>query len=397
MARFIRCLAAALLLSLMAGGCASDPSSGAAENKRRSVSVSDSLVVDSLVKEIRKRHAIPAMAAVVVRSDSLVAASAAGVRRLGDTARVTIRDRFHLGSNTKAMTATLLAGLVEEGALSWDTTPVEALPRSADSIHPAYRTVTLVHLLSHRAGIAPYTDMREYAKIPDLNGSPKERRAAFSQHVLQRPPAHPPDSTFGYSNAGYTVAAAMAEQIRGESFEAMMRDRLFAALNVEGGFGWPAATDTDQPWGHRSTAGDSLHPRQPRGHDTLGPLLGPAGDVAMTLPDYGRFLQLHLRGLRGEETDALSVSAIRYLHESQGSMSEAGDGPAFGLGWVVLDHLGARTSGHSGSLGTFKTRAVIQPSRDLAVAVAANAGDEADAATSELRDALLERFGASDE
>jgi hypothetical protein len=66
------------------------------------------------------------------------------------------------------------------------------------------------------------------------------------------------------------------------------------------------------------------------------------------------------------------------------------------LGWVVLDHLGTRTSGHSGSLGTFKTKAVIQPSRDLAVAVAANAGDAADAATSELRDALLERFGAPD-
>jgi len=397
MAPFIRHLALAVLLSLVAGGCASDASPGAAENTQLSISVTDSLVADSLITEIRQRHGIPAMAAVVVRSDVLVAASAAGVRRLGDTARVTIQDRFHLGSNTKAMTATLLARLVEEGALSWDTTPVEAFPRLADSIHPAYRSVTLVHLLSHRAGIAPYTDMREYADIPDLNGSPQERRAAFSKHVLQRPPAHPPDSTFGYSNAGYTVAAAMAEQTQGESFEAMMRDRLFAALNVEGGFGWPAATDADQPWGHRSTAADSLHPRQPRGHDTLGPLLGPAGDVAMTLPDYGRFLQLHLRGLRGEETDALPVSAIRYLHESQGPMSEEADGPAYGLGWVVLDHHGVRTSGHSGSLGTFKTRAVIQPSRDLAVAVAANAGDEADAATSELRDALLERFGAPDE
>jgi CubicO group peptidase (beta-lactamase class C family) len=397
MARFIRGLAAAVFVSLIAGGCAIDSSTGAVENTRQATSVTDSLVADSLVKEIRKRHAIPAMAAVVVRSDSLVAASAAGVRRLGDTARVTIQDRFHLGSNTKAMTATLLAGLIEEGALSWDTTPVEAFPRLADSIHPAYRTVTLVDLLSHRAGIAPYTDMREYADIPDLNGSPKERRASFSRYVLQRPPAHPPDSTFGYSNAGYTVAAAVAEQIHGESFEAMMRGRLFAALNMEGGFGWPASTDTDQPWGHRSTAGDSLRPRQPRGHDTLGPLLGPAGDVAMTLPDYGRFLQLHLRGLRGEETDALPVSAIRYLHESQGPMSQEADGPAYGLGWVVLDHLGKRTSGHSGSLGTFKTRAAVQPSRDVAVAVAANAGDEADAATSELRDALLERFGAPDE
>lgn len=46
---------------------------------------------------------------------------------------------------------------------------------------------------------------------------------------------------------------------------------------------------------------------------------------------------------------------------------------------------------------TEETGAVIQPLRDLAVAVAANAGDEADAATSELRDTFLERFGAPDE
>ena len=69
------------------------------------------------------------------------------------------------------------------------------------------------------------------------------------------------------------------------------------------------------------------------------------------------------------------------------------EGPGYGLGWVVHEFLGAPSSSHAGSVGTFKARATVQASRDLAVAVVANAGhDAADEATIELRKALLEWY-----
>src|SRR5437870_5240416 len=81
-----------------------------------SVSV-DSL--DSWIDSVRKQHNIPAMAAIVLRADTVLARGIAGVRRAGIPGAVTIHDRFQLGSNTKAITATLVATLVEAGTLPW--------------------------------------------------------------------------------------------------------------------------------------------------------------------------------------------------------------------------------------------------------------------------------------
>lgn len=351
--------------------------------------------LDSLLSNARAQHDIPALAAVVVRSDSILAYGATGIRRKDFSAPVSPYDWFHLGSNTKALTATLIALLVEDGALSWGTTPVEVFPGWSTSIDPAFRDITIEQLLAHRAGVQPFTNMREYRVLPPFDGDPKERRAAFSQFLLQRQPAYPPDSVFVYSNAGYAVVAAMAEQVVGTSFEQMMRNRLFRPLGIHGGFGWPAAVDSSQPWGHRTWRGDTtLQVHDPRGPYRLGlgPLWAAAGDVHMSPPDYGRFLQLHLRGLRGKEPPLLSAASIQDMHASRGQIAGGTDAAGYGLGWVIVELLGARTSGHAGSVETFKARAAIQPSHDLAVAVVANAGDEADAATNELRNVLLERY-----
>src|SRR2546423_15587040 len=62
------------------------------------------------------------MAAAVLRGERIIAQGADGVRKRGTGQRITFDDRFHLGSCTKAMTATLVAMLVEEDNLNWTTT-----------------------------------------------------------------------------------------------------------------------------------------------------------------------------------------------------------------------------------------------------------------------------------
>src|ERR1035438_3122980 len=61
------------------------------------------------------------MAAAVLRGERIIAQGVAGVRKRGTAERITLDDRFHLGSGGKAMTATLVAMLVEEGKLNWTT------------------------------------------------------------------------------------------------------------------------------------------------------------------------------------------------------------------------------------------------------------------------------------
>src|SRR5690242_20277101 len=85
--------------------------------------------------------------------ERIIAQGAAGVRKRGTAERITLDDQFHLGSCTKAMTATLVAMLVEEGKLNWTTTLGELFADTVKPMDPASEKVTLRQVLAHRAGL----------------------------------------------------------------------------------------------------------------------------------------------------------------------------------------------------------------------------------------------------
>src|SRR4029077_11199253 len=64
--------------------------------------------ISSVLDPIRQSNALPALAGAVFRGNELVAIGVAGVRKFGDPTLATIADQWHLGSDTKAMTATLI-------------------------------------------------------------------------------------------------------------------------------------------------------------------------------------------------------------------------------------------------------------------------------------------------
>ena len=76
----------------------------------------------------------------------------AGVRKHGEEVSATVEDRLHLGSCTKAMTAVLIARLVEQGRLNWSETLAGVVPEVAKQIPEAHRLVTLEQFLQHRSG-----------------------------------------------------------------------------------------------------------------------------------------------------------------------------------------------------------------------------------------------------
>lgn len=345
----------------------------AAQEVRPSAAVREirSTAVDSVIRHFRVRYGVPALAAIVVRSDSVLALAATGVRRLGTPDTVRLTDRFHIGSNGKAMTATVIARLVEEGLLTWSTRPVDVLPELASSIHPAYREVTLQQLLGHQAGVPPYTTaapVQAAERRMNAADAPRDQRRAFAAWLLQRPP-HGASGTFAYSNAGYTLAAVMAEAAADEPWESLLQSRLAGPLGIHPRHGQPTRTDPAQPWGHRQRYFLGLFPRgqyapDPRETWNIGPLFGPAGDLALSAQDYAIFLQQHLAGLRGRD-GVLRAATIRHLHSGP-------EGYALGWGRSTFDGLAAST--HAGSEGTFYAVVILLPERDLAAAVLINSG-----------------------
>src|SRR5574341_186826 len=100
------------------------------------------------VERARQQWGIPGLAVAVVKNDSVVLAQGFGVRRLGDTTRVTPATIFAIASNTKAFTAAALAMLVDSGKIKWDD-PVTDRLKGFQLYDPyATRELTVRDLLS---------------------------------------------------------------------------------------------------------------------------------------------------------------------------------------------------------------------------------------------------------
>lgn len=343
--------------------------------------------LEQTLERIRAQHHLPGLAAAIVRGQSPVQAAVVGVRRLGALDRIQPSDRFHIASCTKSMTAMLAAILVEQGRIEWSSRLMDLVPELRATSKPAYRAVTLEQLLAHAGHLPAYTQFgsERLDQLKSLPGTPTNQRLTFLQEVLTSEPPNWGSGDAAYSNAGYTAAALMLERATGESWEQLIRTRLFQPLGlVQVGLGWPATQTTpDQPRGHlRRGAGLEA---QPLDDSYLLPVaLWPAGAVNSSIGDLARYAADHLKGLRGEKA-LLPGAAYHRLHRTL-----SGDPQGFTLGWGIRKdakwgtvHYGA------GSGGTFFTRIVVVPALDAAVVVASNSGDAA-AATREVVDALLE-------
>lgn len=347
-------------------------------------------LLDPVLTQTREQYELPAMAAVIVQSDSVVSVAAVGVRRAGRPDPVTTADRFHIGSNGKAMTSTIVAKLVEEGVLTWGTRPIDLFPELGRSIGAGFRDITLQQLLGHRAGLPAYLtekSIKSAQRRVDASHTPREQRRAFAIWLLQQAQKFAPD-TDNYSNVGYTIAAAMAEAAADESWESLLDSRLARPLGIDLRLGQPARTDRLQPWGHSSKSYFGLahagqHEVEPEDSLKMGPLFSPAGDIALSPSDYGAFLKQHLAGLKGKD-GLLQASSVHYLHFGPGDY-------ALGWGESSLDGMLAHT--HLGSEGTFIAAVMLLPQQDLAAAVFVNsATPDARKAATEATKAILRLY-----
>ena len=311
---------------------------------------------------LRETYHLPALELCVIDADRIVEAASGGVRKAGGAAAVEESDLFHLGSMTKAMTATMLSTLVQEGKLSWDMTMVQAFPSLASVMDLRYRDVTLEQLLTHTSGLPRYTTDPEWASIPPFTGTPAQQRQAFARMLLTKPPIGPA-GIYRYSNAGYAVAAAIAERVTGKTWEQLMQQRVFGPLKIRAAYGWPLLSGDDEPWGHRIKNG-VVTPHDPSDHYRVPTVLAPAGDVSMSILDYSVFARLHLAGLENIDGSVLSAADIQRLHQPV---------LAYSSGWheELID--GVPTSWHRGTCDTFDTFVLLQPSRGIGVIIFTNA------------------------
>ena len=309
----------------------------------------------------------PALAGAIVSREGVVWSSVRGVRQVGGSDPVTADDRWHLGSNTKAMTAALFARLVEQGRADWEMTVAQAFVGL--TLDPAWRTTRLIDLMHHRAGLMD-ADVVGLAWLMTARADPRslpEQRRTIAEQAFTKPSSGVVN-TFAYGNANYIVLGAAIEAITGTSWEDAMRAEVYGPLGLtSAGFGPPPSPNA---WGHRGVA---IDPTNPGADNPLA--LGPAGTAHMTLADYGRFLAVFL----SEDDGWISANSVARL-----TAPAEGPPPGYGCGWIVRGQGPERVLGHEGSNTMWHAGVLVRPGQNRAVIAVSNDHDAGSRAVQDL-------------
>jgi CubicO group peptidase (beta-lactamase class C family) len=143
--------------------------------------------------------------------------------------RITPRTVFDIGSIAKPLTLAAALALVDDRRLSLADRLGDLLP----GVPPDKQAITLRQLLEHRAGLPEYVVDAPGGDFAELS------RNESTGRILESPLRFAPGTDYGYSDAGYTIAAAVIEDVTGQPFEDFVRRRVLdrGAMRSAGFYG----------------------------------------------------------------------------------------------------------------------------------------------------------------
>jgi CubicO group peptidase (beta-lactamase class C family) len=323
-------------------------------------------MLEQLAQHVIERKDVPGMAIAVVHRDEVVYLKGFGQREVGKPGLVDGDTVFQLASLSKPISATVVAALVSEGKVGWDTRIAAIDP--GFELHDAYPTaeVTIRDLFAHRSGL--WGDA----------GNDIESLGYTRDQILGRLKLLKPGASFraryAYSNFGLTEGAVAAARTASMSWEDLAEAKLFGPLGM-----------SSTSFRHRDflarTNRASLHvpvdgawsPRVKRDPDAQAP----AGGASSGARDLAQWVRLQLAEGKLGGTQLISSEAIGETHLPLmllGKNPISGEPSFYGLGWGIdsSEH-GTRWS-HSGAFSAGARTAVdMLPAEQLGIVILCNA------------------------
>ncbi|MGC9409308.1 serine hydrolase domain-containing protein [Streptomyces sp. DZ1-3] len=315
---------------------------------------------DELLPATRRQllHRI-AVAQAEGRTPSLVAAVVRDGRTVWHGARTSVEGhgpdenvQYRIGSITKTFTAVLVLRLRDEGLLDLGDPLEKHLPGTGAG------EATIAELLAHSGGLAAESP------APWWERTPGSLRPELADVLGKQPFLHPVGRRHHYSNPGYTLLGALVAQVRGASWEDVLRREVLEPLGLH-----RTSTRPSDP----HAGGWAVHPwadvMLPEPAEDLG-RMAPAGQLWSTTGDLARFAVFLAKG----DDRVLGADTVREMRAPAAAMEAAdvADGAAYGLGLQIQHRDGRLLVGHSGSLPGFLANLTLSVDDDVAAVVLTN-------------------------
>lgn len=325
--------------------------------------------LEAYIQEVRAQTGVPGIAVAIVHADEAIYVKGFGIREVGKSDSITPDTVFQLASVSKPITSTILARLVGEGKITWDSLISELDPGFRLMEPWVTSQLTLRDLLCHRSGLADHAG--------DLLEDMGYGRAEILYRLRYLKPGSSFRSHYAYTNFGFTEAAVAAAKQTGMEWEDLAAKMLYEPLGMSATSSRFAdyrdaanhatihAPDGDKKWAPKFT-------RQPDAQS-------PAGGVSSSVVDLTKWMRLHLADGKFDGKQLIQAEALLETHNPQmiaGVNPETHRASLYGLGWnVAYDEQGRLMWNHSGAffLGA-RTQVSLYPAGDLGIAVLTNSG-----------------------
>jgi CubicO group peptidase (beta-lactamase class C family) len=290
------------------------------------------------VEQSRETFNVPGVAVAIVQGGEIVYAEGFGEKEIGGDDPVTADTIFSPGSTGKAMTAMMVASLVDDGLIEWDTPLVEVMPQFQLSDEQATQQITFREALGMTSGLP------DLGPVLFVSGRPPED---YVEYLASVPLAAPPGESYVYHNEMFVVGAYAASPNHATPH--------FQSLNAT-----------------LAETGFDVTPHHYLDMDTLAP----AGTARMTAPDVGRFLITMLSGgIAPDGSRAISAANLAETWNEQIAVEPLAhlEQDGYGMGWHMATYQGIPHVTHDGHMGGFASYMAFIPEADTGIVVLANA------------------------
>jgi CubicO group peptidase (beta-lactamase class C family) len=323
--------------------------------------------IDRLAAEQVDKQVLPGLAISIVHGGKVVYSKGFGLRQVGKPEAINADTVFPLASISKSITSTVVAGIVSDGKISWDSRICDLDPAFQMRDPWVTRELTIRDLLAHRSG------------LPEHAGDILEDIGYDQAQVLHRLRYQRPDSSFrsayAYTNFGYTEGALAAARSCNQSWQDVCESKLFKPLSMNSTSTRYAdfMTRSNKALSHVRVDGKWIHKVQ-RDPDAQSP----AGGVSSSVNDMANWMCLQIASGKFDGKQVIPAKALDETHHPQ-MLTRVnplnGMADFYGLGFnVSYDHSGRLNLGHSGAfcLGAGTCVSMI-PSEQLGICVLTNA------------------------
>lgn len=331
--------------------------------------------LDDYITDAMDRYEVPGVAVAVVQDGEIVHLNAFGVREVGKSDPVTPDTLMKIGSVTKSMTTLMIASLVDDGRLTWETPATSILPWFETSDPALTPQITVRDLVSNSTGIAR-RDIEMIFTASDLDAEGVVR----SLKSFEFEPDSEFRKTYGYSNqmvaTGGYVAAQTADGASGDlygDYEREMDRRVFGPIGMESStFSLDEVlADRDHATPHAFNL-DYSHAVVPVSEEEMLTPFAPAGAAWSNAREMGRYLVMELN--KGVSPDGNRVVSETNLGKTWTPQVSVTPGRSYGLGWFITDYKGQQRIGHGGDTIGFGSTVDFLPDAGIGIVVLTNNG-----------------------